>query len=397
MFSGTPPDLRRGKLADYYELLGVSRGASTDDIKKAYRKLALKYHPDRNQGSKDTEDRFKEVTQAYEILRDSEKRSIYDQYGEQGLNRGAGGAGGFAGFDFSDALEVFMRDFGGFGDLFGGRQQRGGSRAAPKGEAIKVRVRVSLAEVATGVVKTLKVAILDTCERCSGTGSADGAAPAPCPACNGSGEERQVQRTVFGQFISVVPCRTCRGEGRVIGQRCPQCQGEGRARSERSIKVEIPPGVTSENFITLRGEGNVGSRGGPRGDVLVLIEVMEDARFVRDGANLRYDLPITYSQAVLGDQAEVPTVDGTVRLTIPKGIQSGEVLLLRGRGLPELHGRGKGDQLVRIIVWTPEHLTSEQEEAIRALREVEDPAPEQLDGNSGRSIWSRVKEAFTQA
>ena len=384
-------------MADYYEVLGVSKAASTDEIKKAYRKLALKYHPDRNQGSKGTEDRFKQVTEAYEILRDPEKRSIYNQYGEQGLNRGAGGASGFAGFDFSDALEVFMRDFGGFGDLFGGRQQRGGSRSAPKGEAIKVRVRVSLPEVATGVVKTLKVAILDTCDRCSGTGSADGAAPALCGTCRGSGEERQAQRTVFGQFISVIPCRTCRGEGRVIKEPCPRCHGDGRARSERPVKVEIPPGVTSENFMTLRGEGNVGLRGGPRGDVMVLIEVEEDPRFVRDGAHLRYDLPITYSQAALGDEAEVPTVDGTVRLTIPKGIQSGEVLRLRGRGLPELHGRGKGDQLVRIVVWTPERLTPEQEEAIRALRELEDPAPEQLDGDSGSSIWSRVKEAFTQA
>jgi len=374
-------------MADYYQLLGVSKGASSDEIKKAYRKLALKYHPDRNQDSKENDDRFKQVTEAYEVLRDSEKRSIYDQYGEQGLKRGAGGAGGFGGFDFSDALN----------DLFGGRQQRGGSRSAPQGQAIEVRVLITLPEVATGVVKTLKVAIQDTCERCSGSGSADGVAPTPCATCQGSGEVRQAQRTVFGQFISVVPCRTCRGEGRVIEERCPQCHGEGRARSQRPIKVEIPPGVTSENFITLRGEGNVGLRGGPRGEVLVLIEVEEDARFVRDGAHLRYDLPITYSQAVLGDEAEVPTVDGTVRVTIPKGIQSGEVLRLRGHGLPELHGRSKGDQLVRIVVWTPDRLTPEQEEAICALQEVEDPAPEQLDGDSGRSIWSRVKEAFTQA
>ena len=387
-------------MADYYQLLGVSNGASSDEIKKAYRKLALQYHPDRNPDSKENEDRFKQVTEAYEVLRDSEKRSIYDQYGEQGLKRGAGGAGGFGGFDFSDALEVFMRDFGGFGgieDLFGGRQQRGGSRAAPQGQAIKVRARVSLPEVATGVVKTLKVAILDTCERCSGSGSADGAAPAPCATCQGSGEVRQAQRTVFGQFISVVPCRACRGEGRIIEEPCPTCHGEGRARSERPIQVEIPPGVTSENFITLRGEGHVGPRGGPRGEVLVLIEVEEDPRFVRDGAHLRYELPITFSQAALGDEAEVPTVDGTVRLTIPKGIQSGEVLRLRGLGLPELHGRGKGDQFVRVVAWTPERLTAAQEEAMRTLRDLEEPAPEKLDGDSGRSIWSRVKEAFTQA
>ena len=385
-------------MADLYQVLGVSKSASTDEIKKAYRKLALKYHPDRNKGSRENDDRFKQVTEAYEILCDSERRSIYDQYGAQGLNRSAGGgAGGFSGFDFSDALEVFMRDFGGFGDLFGGGQPRGRSRGAPKGEAIKIRVRVSLLEVSTGVVKKLKVAVLDTCERCSGTGSADGSAPALCTVCGGSGEERQAQRTVFGQFIRLVPCQRCRGEGRIIKDPCPRCHADGRARSERLTEVEIPPGVTSENFITLRGVGNVGPRGGPRGDVLVLIEVEEDARFVRDGTHLRYDLPITYSQAALGDEAEVPTVDGTVRLTIPNGIQSGEVLRLRGRGLPELHGRGKGDQLVRILVWTPERLTPQQEEAIRALRDVEEPAPDQLDGDSGKSIWSRVKEAFTQA
>ncbi len=387
-------------MADYYKLLGIPRGADADDIKKAYRKLALKYHPDRNQGSKETEDQFKQVTEAYEVLNDPQKRSIYDQYGEQGLNRGAGGGGGFGGFDFSDALEVFMRDFGGFGgleDLFGGSQQRGRSRPAPQGEAIKVRVRVSLQEVATGVEKTLKVAVLDTCTGCSGSGSADGAAPTPCKTCGGSGEQRQAQRTVFGQFISVVPCRTCLGEGRVIEEPCPRCHGEGRARSERPIKVEIPPGVTSEHFITLRGEGHVGPRSGPRGDVLVLIEVEEDPRFVRDGPHLRYELPITFSQAALGDEVEVPTVSGTVRLTIPKGIQSGEILRLGGQGLPELHGRAKGDQLVRIVVWTPERLTPEQEETIRELRDLEDPAPEELGGDSGRSIWSRVKEAFTQA
>jgi molecular chaperone DnaJ len=387
-------------MADYYELLGVSKRATPDEIKKGYRKLAMKYHPDRNQGSKENDELFKQATEAYEVLRDSDKRTIYDQYGEQGLKRGAGGGDGFAGFDFSDALQVFMRDFGGFGgieDIFGGRQQRGGSRGAAQGQAIKVRVHISLSDVAAGVTKSLRVAVLDSCERCSGSGSADGSVPAPCGTCGGSGEERQAQRTAFGQFISVVPCRRCRGEGRVIAEPCLNCHGEGRARSERPIEVEIPPGVTSENFITLRGEGNVGPRGGPRGDVLVLIEVDDDARFVRDGPSLRYELPITFTQAALGDETEVPTVEGTVRLTIPRGIQSGEVLRLRGHGLPELHGRGKGDQLVRIAVWTPQSLTDEQEEALSTLRDLEEPAPERRDRDSDRSIWSRVKEAFTQA
>ena len=385
-------------MADYYDLLDVPRNASTDDIKRAYRKLALKYHPDRNQGSKETEERFKEVTEAYEVLRDSEKRSVYDRYGEQGLKRGVGGAGGFGGFDFADAVEIFMRDFGGFGgleDLFGGRQ-RGPSRAPRKGPTIKVKVPLTLLEVATGVTKTLGVAVLGACDRCSGSGAAAGSGPVTCSTCGGSGEERHVQRSVFGQFVSVAPCRTCGGEGRVIEKPCAKCNGDGRARTQREIEVEIPAGVTSENFLTLRSEGNLGPRGGPQGDIIVLLEVEEDTPFVRDGPHLRYELPVTFSQAALGAEMEVPTVEGTVRLTIPPGIQSGEVLRLRGRGLPELNGRGRGDQLVRIVVWTPDRLTVEQEEVLQALRDVEDPAPEQIEGESRSSLWSRVKEAFTQ-
>ena len=386
-------------MADYYDLLGVSKDAGTEDIKRAYRKLALKYHPDRNEGSKETEIRFKEVTEAYEVLRDSEKRSIYDQYGEQGLRRGMGGSAGFSGFDFTDAIEVFMRDFGGFGgleDLFGGRRQRG-DRAPRKGQTIKIKVRVTLPKVVSGVTKKLRVATLDACDRCSGSGSADGSGPRPCPTCGGSGEERRMQRTAFGQFVSVVPCHKCQGEGRVIDRPCTKCHGDGRSRGERQIDVEIPPGVTSENFITLRGEGNVGPRDGPRGDVIVLLEVEDDSRFQRDGANIRVDLPVTLAQAALGAEVEVATVAGKVRLTVPAGIQSGEVLRLRGRGLPELHGRGTGDQFVRVFVWTPQRLSAEQEEALQALRDVEDPAPDRPDGDSDRSIWSRVKEAFTQA
>ncbi len=385
-------------MADYYDLLDVPRNASTDDIKRAYRKLALKYHPDRNQGSKDTEERFKEVTEAYEVLRDSEKRSVYDRYGEQGLKRGVGGAGGFGNFDFADAVEIFMRDFGGFGgleDLFGGRQ-RGPSRASRKGQTIKVKVPLTLLEVATGVTKTLGVAVLGACDRCGGSGAAAGSGPVTCSTCAGSGEERHVQRSVFGQFVSVAPCRTCGGEGRVIEKPCAKCNGDGRARTQREIEVEIPAGVTSENFLTLRSEGNVGPRGGLQGDIIVLLEVEEDTPFVRDGPHLRYELPVTFSQAALGAEMEVPTVEGTVRLTIPPGIQSGEVLRLRGRGLPELNGRGRGDQLVRIVVWTPDRLTVEQEEVLQALHDVEDPAPEQIEGESPRSLWSRVKEAFTQ-
>ena len=387
-------------MVDYYRLLGIPRDANAEDIKKGYRKLALKYHPDRNQGGdEESQERFKEATEAYEVLRDSEKRSIYDRYGEQGLKRGAGGSAGFAGFDFTDAVEIFMRDFGGFGgleDLFGGRQ-RGSSGAHRKGQSIKVKVPLTLLEVSTGVTKTLRVAVLGPCDDCEGSGAAGGSGPVVCATCGGSGEQRHVQRSVFGQFVRVAPCGTCGGEGRVIEHPCAKCKGDGRTRTHREIDVEIPPGVTSENFLTLRGEGNQGPRSGPAGDIIVLLDVADDTRFVRDGPHLRYELPVTFSQAALGTEIEVPTVDGTVRLTIPPGIQSGEVLQLRGRGLPELNGRANGDQLVRIVVWTPDRLSVEQEEVLQALRDVEDAAPEHIEGESRRSLWSRVKEAFSQA
>lgn len=384
-------------MADYYERLGVSRQATTEEIKRAYRKLALKYHPDRNEGSKEAEAKFKEVTEAYEVLRDAEKRSTYDRFGEQGLRAGAGGAG-FRGFDFADAIEVFMRDFGGFGgfdEIFGGRRGRSGTSDPGKGQTLRVRLPLTLKEVAKGVKKTIKVAVLGPCENCGGTGAAPGTSPAPCRNCGGSGEERHVQRSVFGQFVSVGPCRVCGGEGRIVEEPCQVCRGEGRLRKEEEVEVEVPAGVSSENFLTLRGRGNAGPRGGPRGDIIVLLEVQEDPRFLRDGENLLYELPITFAQAALGDEMEVPTVGGSVRLSIPPGVQSGEVLRLRGQGLPGLHGRGKGDQLVRLRVWTPQKLTRDQERILRELREVEEPAPEHSGKGEDKGFWSKVKEAFS--
>lgn len=386
-------------MAEYYDLLGVARDASSEDIKKAYRRKALEYHPDRNQGSKDAEERFKEVTEAYEILRDSEKRALYDRYGEDGVKRSMGGGGfGAGGFDFAEAVEIFMRDFGGFGgveDLFGGRQRRGGGGAVRKGQTLKVRLPITLSEVASGVTKRIRVAVLDPCEACDGSGAKDGAQAKVCRTCDGRGEERVVQRTVFGQFMSAAPCRTCGGEGRVIEHPCSTCSGDGRERHERQVEVEVPPGVTSENYISLRGQGNVGPRGGPKGDIIVMLEVEEDERFVRDGSDLRYGLPITFTQAALGDDVEVPTVDGTVEVVIPAGVQSGEVIRLRGQGLPELNGRHRGDQLVQVYVWTPETLTPEQEDALRVLREVEDSAPETLDSRKRKGFWARMREVFT--
>ncbi len=387
-------------MADYYELLGVDRTADGETIKKAYRKLALKYHPDRNDGSKDAEERFKEVTQAYEVLRDPEKRAAYDRYGEAGVKGRGGGAGGFGGFDFADAIEIFMRDFGGAGfsgmeDLFGMRGARTQRASARRGQTVRVRLPLTLAEVATGVTRTLRVSLLDMCDRCEGSGAEPGTTPTTCPVCGGAGEERHVQRTVFGQFVSVQPCRNCRGEGRVIATPCERCRGEGRVRAERDIEVEVPAGVTSENFLTLRGRGSVGPRGGERGDLVVLLEVQEDPRFEREGSNLLHELPITFAQAALGDEVEVPTLEGAARVTIPAGIQSGEMLRLRGLGLPELNGRSRGDQIVRVLVWTPDELTAEQRALFESLREIEAPAPAEVKRGAHKGFWSRVKEAFT--
>lgn len=381
-------------MADYYQLLGVSRTADTEEIKKAYRKLALQYHPDRNQGSKEAEERFKEVTQAYEVLRDPEKRAVYDRYGEQGLK----GRGGPAGFDFGDAIEVFMRDFGGFSgleELFGMRGARGQRSASRRGQTVRIRLPLTLGEVAKGVTKTVRVALLDQCDRCEGSGAEPGSSPVKCANCGGSGEERHVQRSVFGQFVSVQPCRVCQGEGRIIEKPCTKCSGEGRVRSEQEVSVEVPAGVTSENFLTLRGRGSAGPRSGPRGDLVVLLEVQDDPRFRREGSDLVHDLPITFGQAALGDEVEVPTIDGVAKVTIPAGIQSGELLRLKGLGLPELNGAIRGDQLLRVLVWTPEDLTPEQEKLFRQMRAIEAPAPNEIRQGARKGFWSRVKEAFS--
>jgi molecular chaperone DnaJ len=384
-------------MRDYYEILGVAREADGETIKKAYRKLALQYHPDRNGGDKEAEDKFKEATEAYEVLRDEQKRAAYDRYGHAGVKAGAGaGFGGRgAGFGFEDALNIFMRDFGGFGgfeDLFGAQGRRRGG-AQQRGRDLRVKLDVTLADVATGVHRKLKLKVLDPCAACTGTGSANGAPPEPCETCQGVGEVRRVQRSVFGQFVSASACPTCQGEGRIIRTPCKVCQGDGRQRADRTVEVDIPAGVSSDNYMTLRGQGNAGPRGGPRGDVVVVIEVEDDPRFVRDGSDLVHDLAVTFSQAALGLETEVPTVYGAETVRVPAGVQSGNVLTLRGKGLPHLGGGGRGDQHVRVHVWTPTQLTAEQEELFRRLAELEGPVPGG-EGKSRQGFWDKVKGAF---
>ncbi|HUE95109.1 MAG TPA: molecular chaperone DnaJ [Longimicrobiaceae bacterium] len=381
-------------MRDYYEVLGVDRGTDAETIKKAYRKLALRYHPDRNDGDTEAEEMFKEATEAYEILRDPEKRTVYDRYGHAGVKSGAGGGfgGGFSGFGFEEALNVFMRDFGGFGgidDLFGSRRR---SRVQ-RGQDTRVRLQITLEEVAAGVSKKLRLPILEPCARCDASGSNSPEGPTTCETCGGAGEVRRVQRSVFGQFVSASPCPACGGEGKRIVDPCTLCHGEGRQRVEREIEVEVPPGVTSENYITLRGRGNVGPRGGPSGDILVVLDVQDDPRFLRDGDDLLHPLPLSFSQAALGAEMEVPTVWGVEKLLVSAGSQSGDILTLRGKGLPQLGGAGRGDQHVRLQVWTPTRLSPEQEELFRRLGEVEGAPPEAEDRRGG--FWNRMKEAFT--
>jgi molecular chaperone DnaJ len=380
-------------MRDYYEILGVIKTADGDTIKKAYRKLAVQFHPDKNQGSKEAEEKFKEATEAYEVLRDPDKRAAYDRYGHAGV-RGSGAGGGFGGFDFSDALNIFMRDFGGFGvgDIFGGGgQRRGQSR---RGSDLRVRMPLTIQEVATGVKKTIKLQVLDTCAGCNGSGAADGAAPVRCNTCAGTGEIRRVQRSFLGQLVSVTPCGDCGGEGQRIEVVCPKCNGRGTQQVEKTEEVDVPAGVSTGDYLTLRGKGNAGSRGAGRGDILVVMDVEEDPRFMRDGNDLIYELPITFTQAALGADIDVPIVSGTARVKIPAGTQSGKLLRLRGKGLPHLQGAGFGDMIVRVVVWTPTSLTPEQETLLRKLAKVEAKAPEEVDMDEDRGFWSRVREAF---
>jgi molecular chaperone DnaJ len=382
-------------MADYYGRLGVAKDSEADTIKKAYRKLAMQYHPDRN-SSPDAEQNFKRVTEAYEVLRDPEQRQLYDRFGEAGVKRGVGGgpAGGFGGFDFADAFEVFMREFGGmgFGDIFGGRASR--SNRPRRGADLKMRLKVSLEEAARGVERSVEIQVLDSCSLCGGSGAEPGTAPERCATCHGAGEVRQVQRSMLGQFVSVRPCPDCGGVGERILSPCPECSGGGRVRAERSVKLEVPAGVSTDDYLKLSGRGNAGPGGGPRGDVLVLVEVDEDRRFQRVGDDLVYNLAVTMSQAALGSEVDVPTIiDGYAKLKVPQGIQSGQALRLRGRGMPRLRGSGRGDQVVRVLVWTPTDLSREERELLEQLRKVESQPPEPDTDEPG--FWERVKRAFT--
>jgi len=367
---------------DYYQILGVDRNATDEEIKKAYRRMALKYHPDRNKGDKEAEEKFKEAAEAYEVLSDPKKKAQYDRYGEAGL-KGAfsGSGGGFSWQDFShvhDFEDIFGDLFGSsiFGDFFGTRASRRGRRAnGTRGADLRVNLKLTLEEIANGVEKTIKIKKYKTCPSCGGTGARTGTAGTTCPNCGGTGEIHSQSRSFFGTFINVQTCPVCNGEGKIISDPCPTCGGEGRVRDTETITVNIPAGVTTGNYIPLKGQGDVGPRGGPPGDIVIYIEELEHELFERQDDDIIYELPLSITQAALGDTVEVPTLNGRARLKIPPGTQSGKIFRMRGKGIRHLQRGGSGDQLVRVWVWTPRDLSQHEKKLLEELGRSPNMAP----------------------
>ena len=360
---------------DYYEVLGVSKTATDDELKKAYRKLAKQYHPDLHPGDKEAEAKFKEINEAYEILSDADKRAKYDQYGFAAFdpNSGFGGFdGGFGGFDdLGDILgSIFGGGFGGFGSGFGGGQRR--NNGPRKGENVRVNLTLDFEEAVFGCKKEIPVNMVETCPDCKGTGCAEGTHPETCPDCGGRGTVVRTQRTAMGMMQSTSQCPRCNGRGQVIHTPCPTCKGNGRIRKKKTVSVNIPAGIDNGQTVSLRGLGNEGVNGGAPGDLLVTVTVRAHALFERDGSSILLDLPISYAQAVLGAEVTVPTLTGKVKLTIPEGTDTGTTFRLKGKGVPFLRGNGSGDQFVTVNIETPKKLSDTQKEALRKFAEAMD-------------------------
>ena len=376
---------------DYYEVLGLGREAGEGDIKSAYRQLALKHHPDRNRGDAASEEKFKEASEAYEVLSDANKKATYDRFGHAGVESNFG-RGGFQWSDFSHAGD--FQDI--FGDVFesffggGGRRRSRGPSGPPQGRDLKIKVGLTLEEIADGVEKKIALTRLQRCSSCEGSGAASGAARETCGTCGGQGQVQQVARTLFGQSMTVTACPTCEGEGQLIADPCRECGGEGRERGQTTLTVRIPAGVQEGNYIPLRGQGEVGPRGGPPGDCLVFIEEEEHEYFTRDGNHVIYQLPLGFGQAALGAEIEVPTLAGKAVLKIPVGTQTGRVFRMSGKGIPDVNGRGIGDQLVQAVLWTPQDLNRREHELFAELVQLE----EQRVAAEGESFFAKVRKAF---
>lgn len=377
---------------DYYEVLGVSKSADATEIKKAYRKLALKYHPDKNPGDKEAEEKFKEAAEAYDVLSNEEKKRRYDQFGHAGV--GGAGQGGFGGgMSMDDIFSQFGDIFGSFGGFsgFGGFGGGRGSRRVNRGTNLRVKVKMSLQEIATGIEKKIKVKKYVACQHCNGTGAKDGKSYSTCSTCKGSGQVTRVQNTILGAMQTTSTCPTCEGEGKIINEKCTFCNGEGVLMSEEVISINIPAGVGEGMQLSLSGKGNAARRGGVNGDLIVLIEEEEHPELVRDGNDLLYNVFIGYPEAVLGETVEIPTIEGKVKVKIEAGTQPGKILRLRGKGLPDVNGYGKGDLLAKVNVWIPKNLSKDEKKLVEKMKEAEGFKPGSGDK---KSIFSKMKDFF---
>ena len=383
---------------DYYEVLGISKGASEDEIKKAYRSMAKKYHPDLNPGNKDAEAKFKECNEAYEVLSDPDKKARYDRFGHAGVDpnygAGAGGAGfdgfGGMGFDVGDIFSSFFGGGGGFGGFGGGRSN---PNAPQRGGDIQTNITISFEEAAKGCKKTVEVNRIEVCDGCSGSGAAPGTSTQTCPDCNGRGQVTSQQRTMLGVMQVQKPCPRCGGKGTIIPNPCPKCKGTGRLRRPAKIEVNIPAGIDDRQAINVRSQGNKGTNGGPAGDLRLGVNVRNHPFFERDGYNVWYEAKISFAQAALGSELIVPTLDGDVKYTIPAGTQPGDVFKLRDRGIQNLNGRGRGDQLVRVEVEVPRKLNERQKELLRAFEEELNPGNKHnLGDDKGKGLFGGKKK-----
>lgn len=375
---------------DYYEILGVDKNATAEEIKKAYRKKAIQYHPDKNPGNKEAEEMFKEAAEAYEVLSDPDKRSRYDRYGHSGVGGSAGGGFG-SGMSMDDIFSHFGDIFGGFGGFSGFGGSGRSSRRVNKGSNLRVKVSLTLAEIAKGVEKKIKVKKYVSCTHCNGTGAAGGTAYSTCSTCRGTGQVTRITNTILGQMHQTTSCPTCHGEGTVITQSCTHCNGEGLVRQEEIVTIQIPAGVENGMQLSVSGKGNAARRGGINGDLIILIQEEPHPELTRDGSDLIYNLLLSVPDAILGSTIEIPTVEGKVKVKIDSGTQPGKILRLKGKGLPEINSYGQGDLLVKINVFIPKDLTKEEVKLVEKLRESESFSTKQA---SGQSFFSRMKNMF---